>query len=189
MPFKNIVFPAEWADQSGVMLTWPHDKTDWADMLDKVEVCFIEIVKAIAEKEKVLIVCPNQLHLNNKLKDCRVENLILLELASNDTWARDHGAITVMIDGQLTLYDFTFNGWGMKFASNFDNQITHSLYLQGVFRDKVLYRNRQNLILEGGSIESDGEGTILTTRACLLSANRNQYLSEEELEIKLYGSR
>ena len=185
MPFKNIVFPAEWADQSGVMLTWPHDKTDWADMLDKVEVCFIEIVKAIAEKEKVLIVCPNQLHLNNKLKDCRVENLILLELASNDTWARDHGAITVMIDGQLTLYDFTFNGWGMKFASNFDNQITHSLYLQGVFRDKVLYRNRQNLILEGGSIESDGEGTILTTRACLLSANRNQYLSEEELEIKL----
>ena len=184
MPEK-IVFPAEWADQSGVMLTWPHDKTDWADMLDEVELCFIEIVKAIAEKEKVLIVCPDQLLLSNKLKDCRVENLIFAELASNDTWARDHGAITVTIDGKHTLYDFTFNGWGMKFASNFDNQITRSLYLQGAFEDKVLYGNRQNLVLEGGSLESNGEGTILTTRACLLSANRNQYLSEEEIELKL----
>jgi len=185
MPGEKIVFPAEWADQSGVMLTWPHEKTDWADMLEEVERCFIEIVKAISEREKVLIVCPDQLYLSNKLKDCRVENLIFAELASNDTWARDHGAITVMAGGKPTLYDFTFNGWGLKFASNFDNQITRSLYLQGLFQEKVLYQNKQNLILEGGSLESDGQGTILTTRACLLSANRNQYLSEEEIERKL----
>jgi len=169
MPGEKIVFPAEWADQSGVMITWPHEKTDWADMLQDVEVCFVALVKAITEREKVLIVCPDQLLLSNKLKNCRVENLIFAELASNDTWARDHGAITVMIDGKLMLYDFTFNGWGMKFASNFDNQITSSLYLQGVFQDKVFYKNKQNLILEGGSVESDGEGTILTTRACRLS--------------------
>ena len=185
MPGEKIVFPAEWADQSGVMITWPHEKTDWADMLQDVEVCFVALVKAITEREKVLIVCPDQLLLSNKLKNCRVENLIFAELASNDTWARDHGAITVMIDGKLMLYDFTFNGWGMKFASNFDNQITSSLYLQGVFQDKVFYKNKQNLILEGGSVESDGEGTILTTRACLLSANRNQYLSEDEIELNL----
>lgn len=185
MTSKKIVFPAEWADQSGVMLTWPHEKTDWADMLEKVEVCFISIAKAIAEREKVLIVCPDQLLLVNKLKDCRVENLVFAELASNDTWARDHGAITVIIDGKHTLYDFTFNGWGMKFASNFDNQITSSLVRQGIFQDRILYKNRQNLILEGGSLESDGEGTILTTRDCLLSVNRNQHLSEEEIELKL----
>ena len=185
MTNKKIVFPAEWADQSGVMLTWPHEKTDWAEMLDEVEVCFISIAKAIAEREKVLIVCPDQRYLNNKLKDCRVENLIFAELASNDTWARDHGAITVNVDDKLTLYDFTFNGWGMKFASNFDNQITSSLVRQGIFQDRILYKNRQNLILEGGSLESDGEGTILTTRDCLLSVNRNQHLSEEEIELKL----
>ena len=167
------------------MLTWPHEKTDWADMLEKVEVCFISIAKAIAEKEKVLIVCSDPMLLSNKLKDCSVENLIFTELASNDTWARDHGAITVTIDGKLTLYDFTFNGWGMKFASNFDNQITSSLYQQGIFRDAVFYKNKQNLILEGGSLESDGKATILTTRDCLLSVNRNQHLSEEEIELKL----
>jgi len=185
MTNKKIIFPAEWADQSGVMLTWPHENTDWADMLGEVEDCFISIVKVVSEREKVLIVCPDQVYLRNKLKNCRVENLIFAELASNDTWARDHGAITVLIDSQLTLYDYTFNGWGMKFASNLDNQITSSLYQQGLFQDKVLYKNRQNLILEGGSLESDGEGTILTTRNCLLSVNRNQYLSEEEIELKL----
>jgi len=185
MSVEKIVFPAEWACQSGIMLTWPHENTDWADMLEEVEVCFIAIVKAIAEREKVLIVCPDQLLLSFKLKHCLAENLIFAELASNDTWARDHGAITVMKEGQPTLYDFTFNGWGMKFASNFDNQITSSLYQQGLFQNRVLYRNLQNLILEGGSLESDGEGTILTTRACLLSANRNQYLSKDEIELNL----
>ena len=185
MTNEKIVFPAEWAAQSGVMLTWPHENTDWADMLEEVEVCFIAIVKAIAEREKVLIVCPDQAVLSNELKECRSENIIFAELASNDTWARDHGAITVIIDGTPTLYDFTFNGWGMKFASNFDNQITSSLYQQRVFRNEVHYKNMQNLILEGGSIESDGEGTLLTTRACLLSANRNQYLSEQQIELQL----
>jgi len=185
MTGEKIIFPAEWAAQSGVMLTWPHEKTDWAEMLDEVEVCFISIAKAIAEREKVLIVCQDQLLLRNKLKECRVENLIFAELASNDTWARDHGAITVNIDGKLTLYDFTFNGWGLKFASNFDNQITGSLVRQGIFQNRIIYKNQQNLILEGGSLESDGEGTILTTRDCLLSVNRNQHLSEEEIELKL----
>ena len=181
MTNKNIVYPAEWADQSGVMLTWPHEKTDWDNMLEEIEVCFTAIVKAIAEREKVLIVCPDKLSLSRKLKKCRIGNIIFAEIATNDTWARDHGAITVIEEGKLTLYDFTFNGWGMKFASNLDNQITNSLYQKGVFRNEIHYKNLQNLILEGGSIESDGEGTLMTTRACLLSANRNQFLSEDQI--------
>jgi len=186
----NIIFPAEWASQSGVMLTWPHEGTDWADMLDEVEACFISIAKAIAQREKLLIVCQGSRALKDKLNDCRTENIVLAEYPLNDTWARDHGAITVLKDGKPTLYDFTFNGWGLKFAANFDNQITSSLYKNGFFRKEVQYENRQHLVLEGGSLESDGEGTLLTTRDCLLSINRNQHLKEAEIEkqlIDLFG--
>ncbi len=182
---QNIIFPAEWAEQSGVMLTWPHDNTDWAYILPEVEECFISITKEIAEREKVLIVCQDKNQLLNTLRGCRLENIILADLPSNDTWARDHGAITVIIDDKLTLYNFTFNGWGMKFASNFDNQITHSLYLKGFFKEDVLYNDMQNLVLEGGSIESDGEGVLLTTRECLLSKNRNHYLTVKQVEQRL----
>ena len=190
MSKPNIIFPAEWAPQSGIMLTWPHVETDWADMLDEVEACFIDIAKAIAEREKLMIVCHDHKPLIDKLKYCRSENIIYAELPSNDTWARDHGAFTVIKDGKLTLYDFTFNGWGMKFEANLDNQITSSLYFNNFFGNDVCYENKQHLILEGGSIESDGEGTLLTTRECLLSATRNQHLSEEDIEkqlIELFG--
>ncbi|MEI7524619.1 MAG: agmatine deiminase family protein [Mariniphaga sp.] len=182
---KNIIFPAEWSDQSGVLLTWPHKGSDWVDMLEEVEECFISLAQAISKREKVLIVCPDSHILTKKLVGCNFENIIFSELPSNDTWARDHGAITVVCNDKLTLYDFTFNGWGMKFASNFDNQITYSLYEQGVFSQEVQYENMQNLVLEGGSIESDGEGIILTTRECLFSKNRNQYLSEKQIEQRL----
>ena len=181
----KIIFPAEWAEQSGVMLTWPHENTDWAEMLDEVEKCFVSIAKAVSEKEKVLIVCPDPLSLADKLGDCRKEHLVFAQIPANDTWARDHGAITVLIDNKLVLYDFTFNGWGMKFAANLDNQITLSLFENRIFREEVRYENMQRLVLEGGSLESDGEGTLLTTRECLLSVNRNQYLSEKEIENQL----
>lgn len=182
---NNIIFPAEWVDQSGVMLTWPHQNTDWAEILEEVEACFIEITMAIAEREKVLIICPDQNELAKKLVNCNKGNIIYAEIQSNDTWARDHGAITVFIDNKTTLYDFTFNGWGMKFPSNHDNQITASLFYQDFFREDINYKNLHNLVLEGGSLESDGAGTLLTTRQCLLSKNRNQYLSESQLDSEL----
>lgn len=183
---KQIIrFPAEWEEQSGVMLTWPHENTDWAFMLNEVQSCFIEITKAISEREKVLIVCQSKQLLSIKLKECNLKNIIFAELPSNDTWARDHGAISVVIDDKITLYDFTFNGWGMKFASNLDNQITRLLYQKRFFSSEVDFCDMQNLVLEGGSIESNGEGTLLTTRECLLSQNRNQYLTEEQIENRL----
>ncbi|NEW82966.1 MAG: agmatine deiminase family protein [Mariniphaga sp.] len=190
MQKPNIILPAEWAAQCGVMLTWPHEGTDWADMLDEVEICFLAIAKAISDREKLLIVCKDIPRLTDKLKNCRTENIVFAAYPLNDTWARDHGAITVMKEGKPTLYDFTFNGWGMKFAANFDNQITSSLYKNGFFRKGVQYENLQHFVLEGGSLESDGEGTLLTTRDCLLSINRNQHLTEAAIEkqlIDLFG--
>jgi agmatine deiminase len=187
---SKIVLPAEWYPQSGVMLTWPHLETDWRDSLEEVEECFIQITSEISKKEKVIIVCSDKAGLLPKLSHCLSDNLYFAQLPSNDTWARDHGPITVLFDDNPVIYDFTFNGWGMKFASNHDNLITGKLFNFNLFKRKVAYKNMLHFVLEGGSIESDGNGTILTTRECLCSVNRNQYLSQKEIEdylIEIFG--
>lgn len=187
---KTIYLPAEWFPQSGVMLTWPHRETDWADILDEVETCFISIASHISQREKLLIVCPEKKSLVSKLRNCKIENIFFAELPTNDTWARDHGPITVLINNKPLLYDFSFNGWGLKFAANHDNQISRKLFELGMFSKDVIYKNMLHFVLEGGSIESDGNGTIMTTTECLCSINRNQYLSQNEIEsylIEIFG--
>jgi len=180
---KQITLPAEWAEQQFVQLTWPHAGTDWANMLDEVNVCFVNIAKEILKRENLLIVCADTDEVEKLLGDIDLSRVTFVEMPTNDTWARDHGGITVFEDGKPVVYDFTFNGWGMKFAANYDNLITRNLYMAGIFGDYG-HRNCFDFILEGGSIESDGEGTVLTTAECLLSYNRNN-LSEEDIETKL----
>lgn len=183
MTEKQIYLPAEWAEQEFVQLTWPHAQTDWAYMLDEVNNCFIAIAKEIAQREKLLIVTPEPDEIRKLLNDADLSKIHFVSMPTNDTWARDHGGITVFEDGRPVVCDFTFNGWGMKFAANFDNQITVQLFAQGVF-EGYAYKNCLKFVLEGGSIESDGKGTLLTTAECLLSDNRNN-LSREEVEIRL----
>lgn len=173
--------PAEWYPQSGIQLTWPHAETDWAYMLDEVQECFINIACEIAKREKLLIVAPEPEEVKSQLSGTvNMDNVIFLQSETNDTWARDHGAVT-MIDGNSpALFDFTFNGWGLKFASDQDNLITRRAVKAGLLRGR--YENRLNFILEGGSIESDGMGTVLTTSECLLSPNRNGQMNQVEIE-------
>ena len=179
----HIRFPAEWEQQSGVQLTWPHAKTDWRDILDEVIPCFVAIAKEIAKRERLLIVCPDADEVRSQLgAEINLVNVRFCAMDTNDTWARDHAAISVFEDGKPTVYDFTFNGWGMKFAANLDNQITRELARRNVFGPDVLYRNMLHCVLEGGSVESDGKGTILTTEECLLSPNRNDHFSKAELD-------
>ncbi|MDP4203095.1 MAG: agmatine deiminase family protein [Bacteroidota bacterium] len=179
----QIVLPAEWAPQSGIQLTWPHEDTDWNYILEEVTQCYVALAKEIVKREKLLIVCRDSAAVREQLGDgIDFSQIIFREIETNDTWARDHGAITVMVEGDPYLYDFTFNGWGMKYAANFDNQITRRLYDSDTFQPTVAYQNMLQCVLEGGSIESDGEGTILTTEECLLSPNRNDHKSKEELE-------
>lgn len=177
--------PAEWEPQSGVMLTWPHAETDWADHLEAVEACYFAIAEAILRFEALLIVCCDEAtaeRLGSRLHSPRLNCVVL---PANDTWARDHGPITVMADGVPELFDFKFNGWGLKFAAHQDNQLTRLLHGNGAFSDKVGYRNCLDFVMEGGAIESDGEGTLLTTTTCLLSANRNEQYQQHEVEAVL----
>ena len=177
------ILPAEWAEQEFVQLTWPHENTDWVDMLDEVNECFVNIAKTILRFEKLLIVCVDAEEVEGFFTEDELDKITFAEMPTNDTWARDHGGITVFEDDKPVVYDFTFNGWGMKFAANYDNLITRKLYMAGIFGDSG-HKNCYDFILEGGSIESDGEGTVLTTAECLLSDNRNN-LSEDDIEERL----
>lgn len=179
---NKIILPAEWYPQSAIQLTWPHKDTDWAPILDEVIPCFVSIAKEVIKREKLLIVCVDEQAVREQLGEVDYSRVLFREMETNDTWARDHGGISVFDEGVPCVYDFVFNGWGMKFAANYDNLITRNLFAQSTFSGSVLPVNMQPFVLEGGSIESDGKGTLLTTVECLASVNRNEYLQKEELE-------
>ena len=178
----NILLPAEWHPQSAVQLTWPHPATDWQTDLEAVIACFQQIAYEIASRQPLLVVCHDADQVQTQLAHCPANHITLYEIPTNDTWTRDHSGITVLEAGKPVLLDFQFNGWGLKFPAYLDNQLTRRLYEQGAFSPDTAYRSRKHFVLEGGSLESDGEGTLLTTEACLLSANRNDTLTKDEIE-------
>jgi len=181
---------AEWEHQSMVQLTWPHEGTDWAPILDEITNVYEEMAREIRKREPLLVVD---------------------RIPHNDTWARDHGFITVeesverrtenvefasaqpstsaenstlnTLHSTLRLLDFKFNGWGEKFEATLDNQINKHLYDQGFV--KGTYEDHLDFVLEGGSIESDGKGTVFTTEYCLMAPHRNQPLTKEDIENRL----
>ena len=179
---KNRRFPAEWEHQAAVQITFPHEHSDWADYLDTVLPCFVHIAETIARFEPVVVVCYNAGKTRQLLHNIPESRLILVECPSNDTWARDHGGVTIEEDGQHVVLDFVFNGWGPKFPADKDNLITGRLAQKGLFAAQV---RPGGIALEGGALESDGCGTLLTTAECLLSPNRNPHLSKPEIEAYL----
>ena len=173
--------PAEWEPVEAVLISWPHEHTDWAYMLSEVEECFERVARAIAARTVLVVVAPDTSRVAERLSDIPEERLILVPLPTNDTWARDFGAITTIApDGGKIINDFKFNGWGLKFAADKDNLITSSMARLGLFDGRL--ENRLGFVLEGGSIESDGKGLLLTSSECLLSPNRNGNLSKAQIE-------
>lgn len=184
--------PPEWYPQSAVQLTWPHEDTDWRPILEEVIPCFAAIAKAVILREKLIIVCRDIETVKRQLGDVDYGKVIFRTLPTNDTWARDHGPVSVFEGGHPCLYDFQFNGWGLKYPANLDNVITVELYSELVFPGRVKYRSHLDFVLEGGSIESDGKGTLLTTESCFRAPNRNDNLYFEEIDDrlkKLFGLR
>ena len=186
MNMKDCYLPAEWHEQSLIQLTWPHEQTDWAYMLPEVEECFYRIAREISSRQHLMIVIPKPEKLEEAFsrQNIACENIAFVRSLTNDTWARDHSFIT-MLDWKDTphLLDFCFNGWGMKFASNYDNQINRQVMSAHLLEGE--YHNMKDFVLEGGSIESDGRGTLMTTSECLLSPNRNDSKNRQEIEAYL----
>ena len=170
------------------MLTWPHDRTFWAPRLTAVENVYLEIASAICAREELLVVCrdaDHRAHVEALLHErgCPRQRLHLAIAPSDDTWARDHGPIAVLEDGMPHLLDFAFNAWGGKYPYQQDDAINRTIAAAGAFGDTPL--EQVGLILEGGSIDTDGQGTLLTTRHCLLTPTRNAGLDESAIEAEL----
>ena len=184
---RATYLPAEWARQSGVQLTWPHKETDWAPILKEVTECYVHMALEISLRERLIIVTPEpesvERLLSERLPKRALKNVSLCRIDTNDTWARDHGFIPLQTNMGCLLLDFQFNGWGQKFPAELDNQICRRMAEQGVLQGQ--YEDHLDFVLEGGSIESDGQGTILTTSQCLLAPNRNQPLTKDEIEERL----
>ena len=146
-------------------------------MLSEITATYEEMAREISKREHLLIVSPEG-------KDLSHLNAQQLILNSNDTWARDHGFITLTDDkGHLRLLDFRFNGWGEKFPAELDNALNRQLYDNGVLEGE--YVDCLDFVLEGGSIESDGKGTVFTTTGCLTAPHRNEPMTQKEIEERL----
>ena len=186
--------PAEWEPQSGIILIWPHEDTDWRPYLNEITEVYLQMADAITRYESLLITVHDteKVHslLAERLTEGQMKRVTLFACDNNDTWARDVAPISLVSDKDpkgslqaLRLLDFCFNGWGEKFAAEKDNRINRQLYEAGLLQGVL--ENHKDFVLEGGSIESDGDRTLFTTTGCLMAPHRNQPLTQEDIDKRL----
>jgi agmatine/peptidylarginine deiminase len=181
--------PAEWAAQDAVLLTWPHPATDWAENVAEVEKVFFIIAAAISQRQSLIVLCHNDFLLQRLQKimpehQVQMQRTFLLQIPNNDSWARDHGPITVYDqNGKAIWLNFDFTAWGNKFDSKLDNQINGHLFGAEIIKAKAI--ESIDLVLEGGAIETDGKGVLLANESCLLHPNRNPQIDKAQLEHRL----
>lgn len=179
-------FPAEWEKQSAVLIAWPHETGDFLN-LEAVGQSYAFIANTISRYQALVIVCrdaTHQRHIEGLLEN--TVNIHFIHAQTNDIWVRDTAFLTVERDGAPTLLNFQFNGWGGKYPHDYDNALNGKLASQPLFQ--AVRHQAVDFVLEGGSVESDGIDTILTTRQCLLNPNRNPGLSQQDIEQQLQTS-
>ncbi|NZA28025.1 agmatine deiminase family protein [Luteimonas sp. SJ-92] len=179
-------FPAEWESQSAILLAWPHAETDWADRLGEVEESYIALVAAITRYQPALICVADadvEAYARARLASARVDmaRVRFLGLDYDDTWLRDSGPVTLEDGGGFRMLDFRFTGWGGKFEAGRDDRLAGRLHELPEFSGNDL--QSIDFALEGGAIETDGQGTLLTTWRCL--HERHPGLGRGELEERL----
>jgi len=176
--------PAEWEPQEAVWLSWPHRHATWPGAFRPIPEKFAEIAAQISRREKVRINLARPLRRQAQVLLNRAgadpANVELYDHPTDDAWCRDHGPIFVVNDrtGEVALTDWKFNAWGRKYPRYAqDNRIPAR-----IGRALGLRRFAQPMVLEGGSIDVNGEGLLLTTEACLLNPNRNPRLGRAQIE-------
>lgn len=168
----------EFEEQSFTQIIFPHAKTDWLEYLGEAETTFVNIINAIIEFQKCLVICYDLKSVQKFFT--QHENLYFIEYTTDDTWARDSSALCLAEDGVIKLLNFNFTAWGGKFEASKDNAMNQAISKHYSSELKSI-----DFILEGGAIESNGEGIILTTSACMFNANRNATLNKLEISQKI----
>src|SRR5690349_12907065 len=186
MSQTELHFPAEWERQSAVLIAWPHAGTDWAERLGDVEETYIALVTAITRFEAVVICVGDedvQAYARARLASARIDmdRVRFVEIAYDDTWLRDSGPITLRTANGFRLLDFRFTGWGGKFEASLDDQLVEGLENGGLVQASE--REPIDFALEGGAIDTDGQGTLLTTWQC--RSERRPDVDRETLSAKL----
>jgi len=181
-------FPAEWESQSAVLIAWPNADTDWAERLGEVEETYIALVAAITRFQDAIVCVADEdveAYARARLSSARVDmsKVRFIEAPYDDTWLRDSGPITLREGDGFRLLDFRFTGWGGKFDASQDDELVERLTDAGIFSKSS--RQPIDFALEGGAIDTDGDGTLLTTWQCL--RERHPDASREELTSKLAG--
>ncbi len=183
----EVRWPAEWEPQEAVWLSWPCRNDLWRSSLDVMFSVFGDVAAAIAPASRVYVNAPRNLHQRIgeivSAKGADAERVVCFDHPANDVWCRDHGPIFVQdaVSGQLIITDWQFNSWGGKFAPwDLDNGIP--LKIGEALGIPV---RSSEMILEGGAIEGNGAGLLVTTEAVLLNPNRNPHMSKTDIEAEL----
>ncbi|MCX6053167.1 MAG: agmatine deiminase family protein [Campylobacterales bacterium] len=171
-------FIAEFEEQSFTQIIFPHAKSDWVEYLDEAQENFVNIIEAIIKYQKCLVVCDDVASVKSRFESN--ENLYFVAYQTNDTWARDSSVLCVEEDGEVKLLDFVFTGWGGKFDAHLDNEMSKAI--ANHYSKKM---ESYDFILEGGGVESNGAGVVLTTSECVLNKNRNHTLDSIQITQKL----
>lgn len=192
---RTLRLPAEWEPQDAVLIAWPHAGTDWAPRLAQVEATYVALATAITRFQSLIIVVPDdtvsaQAQLLLSGSSAHMDRVRMVQARYDDTWLRDSGPLTLRDqDGHFELTDFRFTGWGGKFDADQDDALTAALVAAGVFGPAR--HHRVDWALEGGAVESDGHGTVLTTWRCLTQRHPQQSraLMSSLLRDNLHASR
>ncbi len=175
-----IRLPAQWEEQEYIMLVFPYIKSDWKHSIDEIQQSYIKLVEAIIKYQKCVILSANKLESLHFLP--KSKNIEVLQVDTDDTWIRDFGGICIYKDGKLEILNFKFNAWGKKFRYEKDDQVNTKLNEQQFFKSPLI---DIDFILEGGSIDTNGKGVLLSTENCIFNKNRNLNLTQKQIILKL----
>lgn len=173
--------PAEWEPHAATWLSWPHNRDSWPGKFEPVPAIWANLVRVLAEREQVHILAgEGEVWDEARQMVGDVSNVTLHPVRTNDAWTRDHGpTFLVGPDGAPpALVDWQYNAWGGKYPPFDDDQRVAAEVAEITGRRRFA----PGIILEGGAVEVDGQGTLLTTEQCLLNPNRNPSLGREEVE-------
>lgn len=179
---------AEWEPQDAIFITWPHEKSDWKDNLKESENTYLQLLAMICDDQDAII-CAHDETVKDKIlyyidiHELPKHKIHIFIAPINDTWARDHGPLSVEYLGEPKLINFTFNGWGEKYESSLDNAINTHLKASPIIAKNKM--QTESFVLEGGSVETDGRGTLLSTESCLLAPTRNPKFTKRKIEAYL----
>ncbi|MBX2825609.1 MAG: agmatine deiminase family protein [Gammaproteobacteria bacterium] len=180
--------PAEWEPHDATWLAWPKNTETWPEHLNQARRTFLDMISALAAHENVVLLIDQSSHgdllQNTEFQSLSQERILLHLHPYNDSWIRDAGPIFITSSSEspaILAHDFIFNAWGAKYEPYTEDDRIPELAMNQFGIDVIQHQ----LVLEGGSIDVNGRGTLITTEQCLLHPNRNPHLNRESIEAEL----